>query len=181
MNDFDNKLNSFFAKLDAAAKKKLPAIVARTAYEETKKNFERKSFDGKPWAPYKNKKREPRKGSLMMRNNNLYNSVKSRVVSPDLVVVSAGGSKAPYARIHNEGGTIERAARSETFIRNRHQKGKLGKMFGGMGAFRKGTTAGQGLTFKPYIINIPKRQFLGKSESLLKALKNDIKTNFKLD
>lgn len=180
MDDFDNKLNNFFSKLDNAMKKKAPNIIARTAVEDFKANFTRKSFDGIPWAPYKNKKREPRKGSLMMRNNNLFASIKPSLISSNEVHITAGGQKAPYAKIHNEGGLINRAARSETFIRNRHTKGKLGKMFGGMGAFRKGTTSGKGLTFKAYTINIPKRQFMGKSNTLLNALKNDFKKNFNI-
>jgi phage gpG-like protein len=58
-----------------------------------------------------------------------------------------------YAGIHNQGGVISRAARSETFVRNRYEKGKR------KGLFKKGTTPGQGFTFGNYVIDMPQRQF----------------------
>lgn len=61
---------------------------------------------------------------------------------------------------------INKAARSETFVRNRYTKGPKSKAFGGMGLFKKGTTAGKGLTFKAHSVTIPQRQFMGKSAML---------------
>ncbi|HMR18392.1 MAG TPA: hypothetical protein PKA53_03750, partial [Sphingobacterium sp.] len=73
---------------------------------------------------------------------------------------------------------INRAARSETFIRNRHTTGKKGKMFGGMGAFKKGTTPGQGQTYKAYSITMPVRKFLGPHPKLKQHLETVIKDEF---
>ncbi|ULT44117.1 hypothetical protein KRR40_12575 [Niabella defluvii] len=48
-----------------------------------------------------------------------------------------GSLGVPYASIHNQGGQISQAARSETFVRNRYKRGAKGKMFGGMGHLKK--------------------------------------------
>lgn len=85
----------------------------------------------------------------------------------------------PYAAVHNFGGTINRTARSETFVRNRHTTGKRGKMFGGMGAFAKGTTRGRGQTYRAYSYQMPRRQFIGRHPELLKTLRNTSLTHLK--
>nr|WP_067054088.1 hypothetical protein [Mucilaginibacter sp. L294] len=179
MEDFDSKLNTFFGKFTNAVKQYIPNMIAETAVEHYKNALISKSWNGKAYAPYKNKKREPKKGSLMMRSMQLFNSIKPKSVTPGKVVISAGNSRVPYARAHNEGLTINHPARTENIIRNRHTRGKLGKMFGGMGAFRKGTTSGQGLSFKAYSVKMPQRQFMGKNPLLLGEIKTRFKTTFK--
>jgi hypothetical protein len=78
----------------------------------------------------------------------------------------------PYARVHNEGETINRPARSETFVRNRYTKGPKSKYFGGQGAYKKGTTPGQGLSFKAYSYQMPARPFLKNTPALRAHLRN---------
>ncbi|GJQ32625.1 MAG: hypothetical protein HBSAPP04_14640 [Ignavibacteriaceae bacterium] len=74
------------------------------------------------------------------------------------------GTNLVYAPIHQFGGTIERAARSETFKRKRWTKDKFTKkgelIQKRKGQFRKGTTAGQGFTMKAHTITIPARPYL---------------------
>ncbi len=166
MNNND-KINAWFDKFEHKFDYRLPQIVEETAVEFTKENFVNKSFDGKPWPQTK---RPNPKGSLMVRSGALLNSIRPVETSPRRVLIAAGNSKVPYARIHNEGGVIEQAARSETFVRNRYKKGPKSKYFGGMGAFRKGTTDGQGLTFKARTINMPQRKFMGHSAVLNKRI-----------
>jgi len=172
-----NKINLWFDKFDQAFSA-FPDIIAETAVEHFKEGFISKSWEGVPWAPYKNKKREPKKGSLMMRTNNLFSSIRPSEVNPSLVTISAGSPKVPYARIHNEGGVINKAARSETFVRNRYTKGKKAKAFGGMGLYKGGTKAGKGLTFKAHSITMPQRQFMGVSASLNLRIMNRLKAAF---
>lgn len=174
MKDPRQQIERFFKKHQAFFDQKAPAIIAKTAVESFKGNFTTKSFDGKPWQPL-SKSYKPKKGSMMVRSSLLVNSIRESVVSPQRVVISAGNSKVPYARIHNQGGVINQAARSETFKRNRSPL-KGGK---GGGKFRKGTTPGQGLTFKARTITIPKRQFMGYSQGLNKAIMARFKEIYK--
>jgi len=62
----------------------------------------------------------------------------------------------PYAQVHNEGGTVSKGARSETFVRNRGTNNR----------FAPGTTAGKGFSFKESSFQMPKRQFMGPSKKL---------------
>lgn len=64
-----------------------------------------------------------------------------------------------YAAIHQFGGSIVQAARSELFTRNRFSKPPK------KGQFKKGTTPGRGFTFKERVINIPARPFMVLTES----------------
>ena len=71
------------------------------------------------------------------------------------------GANKEYAAIHQLGGTIMQGARSELFLRNRYKRAtKTGRK---KGMFKKGTTAGRGLTFRERRIVIPARPFLGLS------------------
>ncbi len=70
------------------------------------------------------------------------------------------GSNLTYARIHQYGGEIKKYARSSIKVQNRYTKGK------NKGRFKKGTTFGQGFTFKEHSITIPARPYLPEKELL---------------
>ena len=161
LNDFFNR---FSKRLDQA-----PSIIAETATEYYKKSFTEKRFGSDIWAPTK---KPVKKGSLMVRTAALMGSIRPTLVTQNQVTISAGSSKVPYAKVHNEGGTINRNARSETFLRNRVQK-KTKKTK--LGQFRKGTTKGKGFTFKAYSYQMPKRQFMGINNVLQQSIINRIK------
>jgi phage gpG-like protein len=166
----EQKLNKFFQNFAHKFAVEVPSLIAETAVEEFKKNFVTKSYDGVAWAKTK---RPNNRGSLMLRSGALMQSIRPSVVSPNKVTISAGSSKVPYAKVHNEGGMIERASRSETFRRNRYTSGKKN------GKFRGGTTSGQGFTFKDFSFNMPKRQFMGISATVTNAIIKRLKTHFK--
>ncbi len=153
-------INQFFQRQRPFFDKQIPAIISKTSVEYYKEAFQKKGFDGKPW-PALSKSYKPKRGSMMIRSSKLMNSIRDTETTASKVVISAGNSKIPYAKIHNEGGTINRGARTETFVRNRYKKGAKSKAFGGLGLYKKGTTAGRGLSFKAFTVNMPKRQFLG--------------------
>jgi phage gpG-like protein len=173
--DNKQKIQQFFAKLKADIQVKVPVIIAETAVESFKENFTSKSWNGAPWPKVK---RPVKRGSMMVRTGALMASIRPVEVSMIRVAINAGSSKVPYARVHNEGEIINRAARSETFVRNRYTTGKKSKYFGGMGAFKKGTTAGRGLTFKAYSYSMPRRQFMGHSHQLNDRIIKRIKDSF---
>lgn len=157
-----------FALRVQAIQQKLPDIIGTEAINSATDNFRDESFFGEKWKPRKDKRN---KRKLLIKSGTLHRSPRVIKSQPGLVIV---GSDVPYAAIHNNGGAINRTARSETFVRNRYRTGAKGKMFGGMGAFRKGTTSGQGHTYKSYVINMPQRQFIGAHPQLLNRLKRII-------
>lgn len=174
-NNNRQTIRQYFDRLETRIKTKVPPIIAETAVESFKENFTSKSFNGVPWPKTK---RPVKRGSLMVRTGALMASIRPGEVSMERIVINAGSSRVPYARVHNEGGEINRAARTENFVRNRYTTGKKAKYFGGMGAFKKGTTAGRGLTFKAYKYTMPRRQFMGNSRQLNGRIIQRIKSAF---
>ncbi|MDO9554540.1 phage virion morphogenesis protein [Rhodonellum sp.] len=172
------EIEAFFQEHKRFFDKQAPAIIAKTAVEYYKARFTEKNWDGNAW-PEISKTYKPKRGSLMVRSSKLMNSIRDTQTTQTKVVISAGNSKVPYAKIHNEGGTITRGARSETFVRNRYKKGPKSKAFGGMGLFRKGVEPGKGLSFKAYTISIPKRQFMGYAASLNEKIIQRFKDAYK--
>jgi len=96
-------LNSFIAALETKIRKQVPQIIAETATEFYKERFSTKEWEGVAWPQTK---RVVRKGSLLVRNSSLVNSIRPSLVSDNLIRISAGSTKVPYARIHNEGGVL---------------------------------------------------------------------------
>lgn len=160
MNDFDSKLTAFFDKFNTAVKQHFPNMLAETATEHFKNALRTKSWDGKPYPAYKHPNREPRRGSLMMRSNQLFMSIKPKTVTSGRVVISAGNSRVPYARIHNEGLRV-----SGTFRVRAHTN----RNFMGKGKQVNIKSHSRAVNF-----TMPKRQFMGKSV----LLATEIKTRF---
>jgi len=150
---------------------KLPDIIGTEVINATIDNFKTSSYFGEKWPKRKDKKTH----ALLIKSGALHRSHRIVRSQPGLVIV---GSDIPYAEIHNNGGTINRAPRSETFVRNRYKTGKKGKMFGGIGAFRKGTTAGKGQSYKAYSMTMPMRKFLGPHPKLKENLEQVIREEF---
>lgn len=143
----------------------LPLIVGNAAVNYSLDAFAKQAWEGKPWDKRKSKKDTGR--SLLVKSGRGKRSVRVIRTAPGLVVV---GSDIPYMRVHNEGETIRRAARSETFTRNRYTKGdKKGK-------FKRGTKDGQGMSFKAYSFKMPQRTFLRGSPLFIAAMKRVIST-----
>lgn len=172
---FAGQLNRWMVGFSHMMSDRVPVIISETANEYYRESFNTKSFGGVAWRKAKKKKS---RGSLMVTTGALVNSIRPSIVKADQVRMSAGNSKVKYARIHNEGGVIERAARTETFVRNRYTRGRKGAMFGGMGAFKRGTSRGQGQSYKAFKIIIPARPFMGHSQELNKRIINRIKADF---
>lgn len=177
MKNFDQQLQALINKIERKIDL-VPQLVAETALEHFQNALLKKEWDGVPYQPFKNKKHEPSRGSLMMRTNNLFRSLKIVSVTNNNVTISAGSSRIPYARVHNEGSTIKHQARTTIVT---HQKITEGK-YKGKTLFAKNNeraSFSQKASIGTYSITMPKRQFMGKSPALLKDIKNRFKTNFK--
>ncbi|MEO7212645.1 phage virion morphogenesis protein [Mucilaginibacter sp.] len=167
------QVNDVFAKIRERlnqAIEKLPLTIGNEAVNYSLDAFRNQAWEGKPWAARKSKKDAGR--SILVKSGRGRRSI--RVISTTANSVRFG-TDVLYMVAHNNGAQISRAARSETFVRNRYTKGPKSKMFGGMGAFKKGTTAGEGLTFKASSFNLPQRQFIGKTAAFETAMRNVVK------
>lgn len=132
-------------------------IIAETATEYYKQRFTTKEWEGVPWPEAKN---PPSRGSLMVRSGALVSTIRPARVTPAEVTIRAGSPKVPYARIHNEGGTIWQ---KPTPKQRRFLWAKAYAVgTGGEPAPRWKYTA----ISKELIIPIPQRRFIGKSMEL---------------
>ncbi len=142
-----DELAGYFSRLPDSILQDVPDIIAETAVEYYRQAFDVKGFDGNPWAPAK----KPRSnGSLLVDSGTLVNSIEPTVITPEKVVISAGHTKAPYAKAHNEGlsGPIQ----------------------------VKAFTRADGKNVKSHTrnMNLPQRQFMGMSEELNARIKERI-------
>lgn len=164
-SNFDSDLNNFFGSIDQRLTVYVPDMIAETAVEVFKDSFVTKSWDGEQWPEYGNKEREPKRGSLMRRTNNLVNSIHPSLVSPTLVRINAGNYKVPYARAHNEGMQMSGTRNIRSYYNNNF----MGK--GKRISIRAHTRSVNYIT--------PRRQFMGKSELLLTTIKTRFINTFK--
>lgn len=87
-------------------------------------------------------------GQTLLDTGRLMREESSPRVTPEGITF---GSILPYARIHQEGGEIHFAARSENFRRRRFVRGEK------KGQFKRGTEAGRGFTRRAYTVRMPAR------------------------
>lgn len=157
-DDVRKRINEFHTQLIDKA----PNIIAETATFYFKDRFVEKEFDGNQWAPVK---KEPGRGSLMLRTTDLQKSIWPSLVSTDQVRISAGGDKVSYAKIHNEGGTINHPGGTAwTMVPEKKGSDVLKPVWV---TNAKATASGKKYPrTKPHPIIIPQRQFMGDSKEL---------------
>lgn len=166
----NDNIPEVFSKLKAKVKsaiRTLPKVLANEAVNWSKDSFDRQGFLDEtlePWAPRKKNKKRNAGKSILIQSGRLKRSIRVISSTDNSAVI---GTDVPYARIHNYGGIITQAPRSETFTRNRRGKGRGLRKY----QFVKGTTQGRGFTYKARAIVMPKRQFMGNSVSLVQRLK----------
>ncbi|WCF98645.1 neck protein [Porphyromonas phage phage010a_HG1691old] len=144
-----HELNEYLASLADEIIEDAAHIVAETATSHFKQTFTEKAFDGNPWAPSRMPKHT---GSLLIDKGALVNSIRPAYVSRERVVISAGNDQVPYAQIHNEGGMMEITPKMRRFFWAKFHDTKDEKW------------RSLALSRKP--ITVPKRQFMGDSQSL---------------
>lgn len=149
-----------------------PAVVGNTCVVFFQDSFKRQGFLNKKLDRWKARKTPDKgRGILIKRGGGggLLGSIRVGAKTPQFVKIVAGSERIPYARIHNEGGTINHPGGAPYIIIT--EKGKAGPVF-----IRKSTASrreASGLYVKrtkPHTIKIPRRQFMGHSEALMDEL-----------
>lgn len=92
------------------------------ALDEFDRNFEREAFFNEKWA--RRKFNDDKSRGLLIRTGNLRRSITGRVTDRDSVVIE---TTEPYARIHNEGGTITVTRKMKAYFWYRYQTVTGGK------------------------------------------------------
>lgn len=164
MATFD-QVRKKIAQLSENVRKAAPTIIAETATEYYKERFSVKNWNGNAWPEAKN---PPNHGTLMVRSGALVSSIRPSVVNDNVVIISAGNARVPYARIHNEGGVIKQIPTPKQrrfFWAMEYKENPVAE-----GESRQLSHWGAMAMAKELTITIPKRQFMGHSSELNKRI-----------
>lgn len=165
----EQKINRWFSRFEHRFNETVPNIVAETATEFFKERFSAQEWNGAPWKPlnlsYAEKKTRGR-GKILTRSGALLNSIRPSEVNPNKVVISAGNSKVPYARAHNEGLRIQGVRKVRSYTNSN---------FMGSGKQVQIPRHSRRVNF-----TMPKRQFMGHSNKLNKRITTRLIKAFKL-
>lgn len=138
---------------------------------------EQKSPDGIPWEKLKPRyQRRKRKNAnqILTRDGYLKNTLRWQVNADELLF----GTNRVYGAIHQFGGTIEIAARSQQAYYRQKKNGKVGSQF----VRKSKSNYSQWHTIPAYKITIPARKWLGVSktegETLIDMAKNYLQGAF---
>jgi phage gpG-like protein len=160
MNEFTGKLNRLENSLANFPQK--VAILAADLFDQ---NFEKQSFFGIPWKPSKYVETRRSGGKLLIGTGRLRRSIKYQLSGNKIIFKS----DAPYAEIHNEGGTIKHPGGTAYF----KKKGETIWV-----SNRKAAGKNYPRT-KPHNIEIPQRQFIGSHPQLTKEIEVELDKLFK--
>lgn len=151
--DFKAQLNQFIQYRNG-----LTRIIGNEAVNFYKKSWSRQGFIEnsrvEKWAPRKQGKRRNTR-AILVKSGRLRRSVRITRINPLMVSV---GSDVPYAKIHNEGGVINKTVRVRGHLRN----GKSGRY---------------AVKFHSRKMNLtmPKRKFMGQSQFFDRRIRMQIK------
>lgn len=126
MANYEQQINDWFKTFDERFEKRVPTIVAETATEFYQERFKTQEWDKVPWQPLSPKYAATKtrgSGKILTRSGALQRSIRPTIISQDKVVISAGNSTVPYARIHNEGLRVQGVVKVRSHM-NRNFMGK---------------------------------------------------------
>ncbi len=158
-----------YKRIFARIEKAVAAIPARVAVLAV--NFSKDRFVKKNWYDITEKRwkaSRKKKGSTLVASGRLKRSIRKISVKPTQVIF---GTDVPYARIHNEGGTINGTEQVRSHTRRQHRRR----------SYRRKGKVIKAQTVKAYRVKsfsrkynrkFAKRQFIGKSRELDRRIDN---------
>lgn len=170
------KIDAYFQQLTQriySVHQRLGPLIGNAVVNDSLDNFATQSFDKKPWAKRKRDKEPGR--AILVKSGRLRRSPRIIASSPTSVTV---GTDVPYARIHNDGGTINHPGRKnapmafKTYTRGKHKGKTLFARNNPRATFARKITTG------PYDIAMPRRRFLGVSKKLSTDIKKIISEEY---
>lgn len=158
----DQKLQQRLNQLRTELRDRLPKVLAAQAERHFKQSFRDQGFTDRSlvrWRPSKGAK----KGRTLRRSGLLFNSIRIARADAGGIVIVAGGPYVPYARIHNEGGTIQRQVTRRAHQRKAHRRGRS--------LVKEHSVRRHQARLN---VHIPKRQYMGKSHVLDLSMRTSI-------
>lgn len=165
----------------------LPKIIGTEGVNFTRDNFKNEGFNegAEPWAKRERENRRSAGKKVLSDRRILYNSISYQVVG-GVITIGVDNDLVPYAKLHNEGGTVEITEKQRRFFwaKYNEQKGKLQKSVDkkkiGWRNKRAWEIADEGLFWRSMALakgplKYPKRQFLGASPLFWKRVEAQIK------
>lgn len=149
----------------------IPNKAAVIAVSFSKERFVKKNWLDKQEHPWRKTKK--RKGSTLIKSGRLKRSIRKVHIGADYAIV---GTDVPYARINNDGGTIEGTEQVRSYQRRTHKRKayitRSGKRIKA-GTVRVHTVNAHKRKFKR---TFTQRRFIGNSQYLTNQLTNMIQT-----
>lgn len=145
----------------------MPTDLAIVAENYTLERFDKENWDGTAWPqrkrdPEAGQGRESRRGLLIGEGSgNLRRNIRREVFKDGFFLIAPDD----YAKIHNEGGTIQHPGGTDYIVISEGGETKAVFVRKQKGAELRKRKRFVGTT-KPHSIHIPKRQFIGKSKRL---------------
>lgn len=162
--------------------KRILRDIAVELSDEFDKNFEREAFFSEAWCRRKSPTRPG--GHILVESGALRRSIQSRTTDSSITFYTT----LPYAAIHNEGGEIRVTNRMKAFFWHKYYEtmGSFGRKKNGERRNDKRTVQlsteaefwkWMALKKEGSTIKIPKRQFIGASPEVEKAVREIIEEN----
>lgn len=171
--------NKISERLEAIKKKMdiIPRIMGEEAVKYFRDNVNRGvDLTGKAF-----KKRDPDLrpgGAVLQKRGKLRNSIRTERATKGRVLITAGGSAAPYAKLHNEGGEIEITPKMRKYFWAMHYKAKKqaekrpDSKSKRQKALTKNAEFWMAMAMKTTPIKMPQREFIGYSPRLAAVLRS---------
>lgn len=165
-------------------KKVLPKEIGTEAKNFFQDNFRKQGFEDssiKSWKPRKHDKGSSVGRRILTKTGRLQGSIRITTATFNKITI---GTNVPYAKIHNEGGTINRAASSrdihfKNFDGFKNVRGKKTVVMGLVMSKKRGSTKTKNVSIPAYKITMPKREFMGRSRNLENKLRKKIDSQIK--
>lgn len=114
-NQFQQLIQRKAKQLKECIENQLPKMVGNTTKSFIEGNFRAQGWQGEGFSPWKPNQR---KGRILVKSGNLRNST-SYITSPNTVTLY---NNVPYAKIHNQGGKIQKIATVTAHTRRAHTR-----------------------------------------------------------
>lgn len=179
--DLKKDLDRLAKEIERFAKVDVPVIMGVEAVRFVRINFEKEGFDsGSGVSTWKRRKRETRRtvGKRVLHNRgNLKSSIRYERTGNE-IRVGVDGSAIPYAKLHNEGGTVAITAKMRAFFWAKYYEygGKVKK-----DSKAKASVAAQdeanywkSLALRKSPLQFPERKFLAPSTRMWQMINEEI-------
>ncbi len=164
-------------------KKELPPVIGNMGQNFFRKSFEKGGFTDKSFKKWPERKNEDKKGkqrAILVKTSRLRNSTNRSLKTATFNDITFAVPE-KYAQIHNEGGVIKMKERNAVlhFKNKGLYKNDIGEHERRVFSKAKGAHFAQKVNIGAHTIVMPKRQFMGHSDTLVGQIKEKVSTSLR--